>query len=91
MLAPSDMVIMNAEDLQKTDLKKHILKSKLMKDDIKNDLMGTAYDDTKVRFNVHRRDKKDDKNTVGSCFCSASKAKLALLKLIHEDITGVKF
>ena len=58
---------MNAEDLQQTDLKKHILKSKLMKDDIKNDLMGTAYDDTKVRFNVHQRDKKDDKNTVGSC------------------------
>ena len=66
MLAPSDMVIMNAEDLQQTGLKKHILKSKIMKDDIKNDLVRTAYDDTKVRFNVHRRDKKDDKNTVGS-------------------------
>ena len=53
-----------------------------MKDDIKNNLMGTAYDDTKVQFNVHRRDKKDDKKYGRFLLCSGSKTQLALLKII---------
>ena len=54
----------NPEDLEKI-LQKHILTSKVVKADIKNDAMRKAYDDTKVRFNVHSRDEKDEKQTVG--------------------------
>ena len=84
MLAVPDQVIMaggNAEDPQ-NKLQKHILTSKVMKADIKNDAMRKAYDETKVRFNVHRRDEKDDEQTVGFLLLSSS-----LLSLEGKIIT----
>ena len=66
MLAPPDHIMTDDtfEDLQ-NKLKKHILTSKVMKAGIKNDAKRKALDDTKVRFNVHRRDEKDEKQAVG--------------------------